>query len=145
MSIAAAWLVMSGVNTFGKAYQQTQAAKQRIKALEFESKQSALAHTQELISNYDILERTISMQQAEASTRGFALNSPSMEAIERDTINKANKAAKNIELEESLFQKNIKVEKKSVKKSLFANLFGDIATTGFDFAKYSSSVPSNKG
>lgn len=137
-------LVIGTVAEGTKAFQQTQAANAKMEALKLQSKQSTVKHQQEVLTNMDILEKTLQAQTAEATTRGVSLGSLSFEAIQRDTINEAAKAERNLDLEESIFQKSLKIEKKNVQTSLFANLFGDIAAVGFDFARYQASVPKTK-
>lgn len=139
-------LVVMAVTAEGaKAFSQTKAASSQGKALDLQSKQSALKYNQEQINNLDILEKTLQAQEAEATTRGVSLASQSFAAIQADTLAKGGKQSENLEMEESLYQRGLGIEKKNIKKTLFANLFGDVAAVGFDFARYRASVPKGKG
>jgi hypothetical protein len=142
--IAFAWMAMSVISGGASMFQKNSAAESRLRALDLQAKQSTIRHQQELLSNYDILEQTLHTQQAEATAKGVGMGSLSFEAIQRGTINKIAKEEKNLNIEESLFQRGIKIEKENVKKTLYASLFGDIAQTGFNFAELSKSV-SKKG
>jgi len=138
------WFAMATVFQGFSAFQKNSAAESRLRSLDLQAKQSTIRHQQELLSNYDILEQTLHTQQAEASAKGIGIGSLSFEAIQRGTINKVAKEEKNLNLEESIFQRGIKIEKENVKKTLYASLFGDIAQTGFNFAELSKSI-SKKG
>jgi hypothetical protein len=133
--LTAVALTAEGIGLVKKTSEKEAASKARLDTLKLQSKQSTIKHQQEVLSNYDILEKTISTQIAQASAKGVALDSLSFEAIQRDTVNKAAKEEKNLEIEESLFQKGINIEKKNVKRTLHASLFGDIAGSAFEFAK----------
>lgn len=141
---ATALLVMGIAAEGVKAFGQTKVASSQRKAIDLQSKQSQLKYNQEQINNLDILEKTYQAQEAEATTRGVSLASQSFAAIQADTLAKGGKQAQNLEMEESLYQRGLGIEKKNIKKTLFANLFGDVAAVGFDFARYASSVPKKK-
>lgn len=140
MEFALAWAAMSVISQGISAFGKIDAADSRLKALDLQSKASTIRHNQEVLSNYDILERTLSTQLAEASAKGVGLGSLSFEAIERDTFNKISKEEKNLNLEESLFQRGINIEKSNVKKTLYASLFGDAANTGFNALSFQQSM-----
>lgn len=128
-------MTAEGVGMYAKYTEQEAAAKAKLDTLKLQSQQSTIKNQQETISNYNILEKTIATQEAQASAKGVGLGSLSFEAIQRDTINKSAEAGKNLEIEEGLFQRGIDIEKANVKRSLSASLFGDISNTVFDFAK----------
>lgn len=134
-ALTAVALTAEGVGMLSRRSESQDAAKARLDTLKLQSQQSTIKHQQEVLSNYDILEKTIATQIAQASGKGVGLGSLSFEAIQRETVNKAAKEGKNLEIEESLFQQGIKNERKSVKKTLHASLFGDIASSAFDFVK----------
>lgn len=134
-ALTAIAVTAEGVSLITKTSEKNNAAQARLDTLKLQSKQSTIKHQQEVLSNYDIVEKTIASQVAEASSKGVGLGSLSFEAIERDTMNKVAKENKNLEIEESLFQQGINIEKKNVKKTLHASLFGDIAGSAFDFVK----------
>lgn len=144
MGEAFAWLAMSVIFQGVSMFQKSSAADARIEQLKLESQQSSLKRTQESISNYDILERTIATQTAQSTTRGVAMGSPSLEAIQVNSINKIAKEEKNLDLEESLFKNQLKIEKANVKQSLYSSLFGDVASTGLSLYGFSKSTPKAK-
>lgn len=144
VEIGTALLIMGVAAEGAKAFGQTKAASSQRKSIDLQSKQSQLKYQQEQINNLDILEKTLQAQEAEATTRGVSLASQSFGAIQADTVAKGGKNATNLEMEESLYQRGLGIEKKNIKKTLFSNLFGDVSAVGFDFAKYRSSVPKSK-
>lgn len=130
----------SGISIFNKL----SAHDYRSRAIDLQSKQSTLRHQQELLSNYDILEQTLATNLAEASAKGIGLGSPSFEAVERSTINKIAKEERNLNLEESIYQEGLKVEKGNVKNTLYSSLFGDVASVGFNIGRAVKSNPSTR-
>jgi hypothetical protein len=69
------------------------------------------------------------------STRGVAFSSPSFNAVQRDTENIAATEKKNLDLSKSMLDRHIAVEKRNVRNTLYAHLFGDVAKLGLSFAQ----------
>jgi hypothetical protein len=112
--------------TVGKMAAESSAAQATLKGLELQRKQSEVQYQQKTLANYDLMEKVLDAQKASAGVKGFALSSPSFNAIQRETYNVGTREQKNIEIEKNLAQANIAVEKENVKKSLFSSLFGDV-------------------
>ena len=141
MDPVTALAVMAGA-AVGKAAFQVGAEHDKLEAIDLQRKQKRLEHQQKTLANYDLTERVLGSQLAEATTRGVALSSPSFEAIQRNTANVGSERQKNLNIEESIFERNAKIEKQNVKDSLFAQLFGDVTEIGLTAANVSSKMPS---
>ena len=133
---------MAATAEAGKAVTQIGAEKSKLESIDLQRKQKRLEHQQKTLANYDLTEKVLGAQLAEASTRGVALSSPSFEAIQRNTVNVGAKRQSNLDIEESIFESNAKLEKQNVKDTLFAQLFGDVADVGMSFASVASKMPS---
>lgn len=130
MGVETALLAVAAVGEVGKIDSQMNAAKARRQALETEAKQMRLQTLQKTIANYDQVQKVLDAQTAAASVRGFAMSSPSFNAIQRNTVNIGSKYFKKIKTEGDIALSNIEIEKQNVKRGLFAQLFGDIAEIG---------------
>ncbi len=123
-------LAVIGVAEGGKALLQGSAASAEEEAIELRTQQSILQNQQKTLSNYDVLQKVIDRQILQATTKGIKLSSPSFDAIERNTFNVGAKEANNLKLERDFIERNADVEESNVRKTLYAQLFGDIAETG---------------
>lgn len=141
MGLETAIIAAAAVGAAGQAYGQVKAADASKQALALQSKQQQLKHAQETLSNYDLLEKVLDKQTAQATTRGVALNSLSLDAVRRDTINTSFKKQSNIDTENELIQRNIKAEKSNVNATLFSQLFGDATNFGMSFASLLGKMP----
>jgi len=83
----------------------------------------------------------LSKQAAQLSARGVGFDSPSFNAIQRDTFNTGAKKSANLKTEEKLTEQALNIERKNVKTTLHAQLFGDAATFAFNAATFSSKLP----
>lgn len=128
--------VVAGAAEVGKAFMQVEAAGAKEDALNLQAKQQTLQYQQKKISNLDMLEKISDAQIAQATVRGYALDSPSFNAIQRESFNVAGRTARNLDIEESILDRNNAIEKANVKRTLYAQLFGD----AFDVAKMGVSV-----
>jgi hypothetical protein len=115
------------VSTVGKMTAEEQAAEANLSALDRQAKLNALQYQQKNLQNIDITEKMLSRQAAQLSTRGVAFDSPSFNAIQRETLNVGARKAANLQTEESLNKQAIDIEKRNVKTTLYAQLFGDVA------------------
>jgi|SRR5882672_3409906 len=127
MGIETAALVIAIGATVGKMGYEIKGANEREEALELQSKQLEIQTQQKTLSNYAVLEKTLAAQEAHMTTTGAAFSSPSFNAIQRDTLNVGAEEQKNINLEGEIAQENIEIEKRNVRNSLYAQLFGDTA------------------
>jgi hypothetical protein len=126
-----------------KSQQQSVAAKEQIRALDLQAKQNTLAYQQKSVSNLDVTKRVLDRQIAQSTVRGIKPSlSPSFNALQRDTLNTAAKTERNSELEQNLMQQNIDIEKRNVKNTLYAQLFGNAADVGLSFARLQNKMPS---
>ena len=103
IALAAVGVVAEGF----QAKEQTKGAEREEEALNLEGKEKTIEMQQKQLSNYDVMEKTLDTQTAQAAARGFTLSSPSFNAIQRNTMNVAAKESKNIDLEEDINKSNI--------------------------------------
>jgi hypothetical protein len=119
-------LAVIGGAQAAKGLFQINASNERTRAIELEASQRRLQYQQKTLANYDLTNKILDSQIVQASARGVALSSPSLEATQRNTTNIAARSAKNLEIEEDIFERNVKNEKKNVQRSLIAQLLGDV-------------------
>lgn len=125
----------------GEGIMQVQAAEGKEKQLDLQAKQNELQYQQQTLSHLDNLNKVIQHQTAQMTTRGVTFASPSFNAIQRNTENIAAKQQKNLDIEKSLSDNLIDIEKRNVRNSLYSQLFGDVASLGLSFAKFNSMSP----
>ncbi len=136
-----AMLVVAGTAEAGKAVMQYGVSRQKLEGLELQRKEQELQYQQKTLANYDMTKKILDTQLAQASTRGISLSSPSLEAIQRDTLNVSSQRQKNLDTEQSILERNARIEKENVQNTLFAELFGDFVETGTAFAGVKSKLP----
>lgn len=141
MGLEVALIAVAAVSTAGKMGFEVAAANEKEKALDLQAKEMALQTQQKTLANYDVMEKVLDAQQAHMTTTGTAFSSPSYNAIQRNTLNIGAKKQKNIEIEGELAQENIKIEKRNVKNSLYAQLFGDVANAAMMGGSIASKMP----
>lgn len=141
MGIEVALLTMSAIATAGEAGAQITAAGERKNALDVQAKEMQIQTQQKSLQNLDIMERTIAAQTAHMTTTGTAMNSPSFNAIQRNTLNIGAKKEANNELEGNLEQQNVDIEKQNVNETLWSQLFGDIGQTASSAFSIASKAP----
>lgn len=113
-----------------KAGFEVKAAGEQQAALDLTSKQIKLNTQQKTLANLDVMEKVLNAQVAHQAVSGTAFSSPSFNAIQRDTLNIGAKKQRNTDIEGDILQANIASEKRNVRNSLFARLFGDVAHAG---------------
>lgn len=144
MGLEVAAVVMAGVAAgaeVAKAAAQTNAAHAREAALELQGKELQLQTQQKTLQNYEVMEKVLDAQVAHMTTTGTAFSSPSFNAIQRNTLNIGARKARNIETEGELARENIEIEKKNVRNTLYAQLFGDAAHVAMTAAGAFSKIP----
>jgi hypothetical protein len=134
-------VIASTAATVGKAVFQSQAAEERKQSINLQAEQELLQYQQRTLSNYDVLQKVLATQEAQATTRGVKLGGGSFEAIQRNTFNVAGRKQENIEAEHNIFQHNVKAERMNVNNTLFGQLFGDVAEETMDFAALKEKLP----
>lgn len=122
----------------GEGVMQVQAAEGKEKQLDLQAKQNELQYQQKTLSNLDNLNKVIQQQTAKMTTRGVAFSSPSFNAVQRNTENIAARQQKNLDIEKSLSDNLVDIEKRNVRNSLYSQLFGDVASLGLSFAKFNN-------
>ena len=127
--------------TIGKMSQEKEAEKANLSAINQQSKLAALQYQQKNMQNLEATDRILSRQAAQLSTRGVSFSSPSFNAIERETLNIGSKKEANLKTEESLVQQGFDIERKNVRTTLHAQLFGDAASFAFGAAGLAEKWP----
>lgn len=105
---------------------QSVSANEQEAAIKQQRKQVMLQYQQKSLSNLDTLQKVLDSQIAQATTRGISLDSPSLEAIQRNTLNVGARRQRNLDLEKSLVDQNLSIETANVRRTLYTQLFGDI-------------------
>ena len=98
----------------GVAIAQFAEAESKKEALNLQSKQNEIQYNQKRLQTLNILDNVIQHQQAQTTVRGTSFNSASFNAIQRNTENIASEELSNQNMQKSLFDGNIQVEKNKV-------------------------------
>lgn len=147
MGIETAAIAMAAVAVgaeVGKMGFEFKAADEKEKALDLQAKELTLQNQQKTLSNYEVIEKVLDAQKAHMTVTGTAFSSPSYNAIQRNTLNIGAKKQRNIDVEGELEQENIESEKRNVRNSLFAQLFGDtsqLAMSAFNATQKMPKMP----
>lgn len=128
-------VIASAGSAVAKLSAQEEAEQAQLQAIKLKSTENDITYNQKKISNLDNIDKVIQRQEAQATTRGIALTSPSFNAIQTDTFNIGAKQLTNLDTEKSLYDANTDIEKQNVQDSFQAEVFGDIFDTGMNFAK----------
>jgi hypothetical protein len=131
--------------TIGKMSAEKEAEQANLSALNQQSKLLTLQYQQKNMQNLDITEKLLSKQAAQMAARGVAFDSPSFNAIQRETINSGSRKEGNLKTEESLGQQSLAIERRNVKSTLHAQLFGDAANFAFGVAGVADKWPTKGG
>lgn len=117
--------------TIGKMGAEKDAEQANLSALNQQSKLIGLQYQQKTMQNLEMIDKMLSKQAAQMTTRGVAFDSPSFNAIQRETLNIGSRKEANLKAEESLAQQSINIERRNVKNTLHSQLFGDAANIAF--------------
>lgn len=131
--------------TIGKMSAEKEAEQANLSAINTQSKLLALQYQQKNMQNLELTDKMLSRQAAQLSTRGVAFDSPSFNAIQRETLNIGSKKEANLLSEETLAKQGLELEKKNVKNTLHAQLFGDTASLAFTALGLTSKWPTKSG
>lgn len=134
-------LAIAAGATVAKMGAEAAVASQQRQALDLQAKQLQLQTQQKTLGNLTAMEKVLDSQAVALTTRGVAFTSPSYNAIQRATLNIGAKNQKNLDIESSLNQANIDMEKANVNNTLYAQLFGDTANLAFTAAGVASKLP----
>jgi hypothetical protein len=127
--------------TVAKGTAEAQAAAATQHSLDQQAAFSAVQYQEKTLQNLDTIDKMLSKQAAQLSTRGVAFSSPSFNAIQRETLNVGSRKQQNLNTEQSIAQESYKIEKQNVKNTLHAQLFGDAANFAFGAATLNSQLP----
>jgi len=144
MGLEAAGYALAAISagaTIGKMSAEKEAEQANLSAINQQSKLTALQYQQKTMQNLDIIDKMLSKQAAQVSTRGVTFDSPSFNAIQRDTINTGSRKQANLDTEQTLAQQTLDIERKNVKSTLHAQLFGDAANFAFSALTFGTKIP----
>lgn len=113
---------------------QAEAADMRLGALELEGKQKTIEHQQKTLKNYDTVKKVVDAQTATATALGYSGASASLQAIQMDTFRTGAQEQENLNIENRIGQLSIENEKKSVRNTLHAQLFGNLFSGASEIA-----------
>ena len=129
-------LLAGGVLTKAlQAGSQMNAASSQMRAIELQQKEKHLQLDQKRLSLYSNIEKTLATQSAQATTKGISATSPSVNAIQRETLSIGSENFQNIKTEKELADYNAEIQKQNVNDTLTANLIGDVTSGVQSFAK----------
>jgi hypothetical protein len=116
-------------------YETSQAEQAQLESIRIKEKQRNLQISQKKLSMYDETKKVLSRQIAQATVRGVGLDSPSLNAIQRETFNISSKGFQNIETTSELMDFSTEQEKENVRMTTHAKLFGEAANLGTSLAQ----------
>lgn len=131
--------------TVGKMSAEKEAEQANLSAINRQSKLLTLQYQQKTLKNLDLTDKMLSRQAVQMAARGVAFDSPSFNAIQRETLNIGSRKAANEATEESLGQQALDIERHNVKATLHAQLFGDAATLAFSGLSFAEKFPRSGG
>jgi len=141
VDVSIALAAISAGATVAKMSAEKEAAQADLSAINQQSRLQSVQYQQKQLQNLDLTEKMISKQTAQMTTRGVAFDSPSFNAVQRDTINTGSKQARNDKLTDSIAQDALNDERRNVKRTLHAKLFGEVAEFSFNAANLVSKLP----
>ena len=141
VSVGLVLAAISAGATIAKGTAEAGAASATQHAIDQQAALSAIQYQEKTLQNLDTIDKMLSKQAAQLSTRGVAFSSPSFNAIQRETLNVGSRTQKNLSTEQSIAQESFKIEKQNVKNTLHAQLFGDTANFAFGAADFANKLP----
>ena len=125
---------ISTAATVAGLYETALSGQSQLEQISIQNKQRELQMTQKKASVYSETEKVLDRQIAQSTVSGITLDSPSFNAIQRETMNISSKNIQNINTEEEFNEYNTKAEKENVRRTTYARLFGESASAGVSFA-----------
>lgn len=122
--------------TIAKASAEKESEQANLSAINQQSKLLALQYQEKTIHNLEMTDKILQHQAVQLSTRGVSYSSPSFNAIQRETLNISSKNQSKLNTEKTLADQGLEIERRNVKATLHAQLFGDVA--GFAFGAFSA-------
>lgn len=130
--------ILAAMSVAAKAMQagsQMSAAAHQRKAIEMQQKEKHLQLDQQRLSLYGNIEKTLATQSAQATVKGISAASPSVNAIQRETLSIGSENFQNIKTQKELVDYNADIQKQNVDDKLTASLVGDVASGVKSFAQ----------
>ena len=127
--------------TLAKASAEKSAEQANLSAINEQAKLLSLQYQEKNIQNLENTEKILQRQAVQLSTRGVSFSSPSFNAIQRETINIGARKESNLKAEEALGEEVFEIERRNVKTSLHAQLFGDAANFAFNAVNVAEKFP----
>lgn len=125
----------------GKMKAEKEAEQANLSAINLQSKLLSLQYQQKTMQNLEITDKLLSKQAAQMAARGVAFDSPSFNAIQRETLNIGSRKQANLDTTTSIGQQSLDIERKNVKNTLHAQLFGDATNIVFGALDIAGKVP----
>jgi hypothetical protein len=125
----------------GSIFEGYQSEQLQLSQIDTQAKYTKLQYLQKTTANYDGLEKLLASQEAAASVRGIGMDSPSLNAIQRNTYNTASKQQRNLDTEEEIDRINTKYEKEVVKDKFIASIFSTVGSAATSAYAYSQAQP----
>lgn len=125
----------------GQGVAQYNEYEEKVQQIDTQAKYTRLQYIQKSEANYDNIQKILATQTAQATVRGITLNSPSFNAIQRNTYNTFAKTQRNDDTYENISQLNDKIEKQQALDAFHSQIFGDIIDTGKQAASIIAAAP----
>lgn len=132
-------------STVAQAESQYSSEQESLASLKTQSKEQQLQYQQKSMQNLDAVQKMFDAQVAWQTVSGSAMSSPTFNAIQRNTANVGARSQRNLDLEETIVQQNIRTEKSNVRNKLYSQLFGDLASAAKSGAGIAAGMPSFGG
>lgn len=142
LTIAAGIGIVSGI---AGMYETTLAERAQMEQINLQSKQRQLQLTQKKTSIYDQTLKVLQRQTAQATTRGIGMDSPSFNAIQRQTLNLSSENLQNVNTQQELLDYSAKAERESARNTMYAKLFGQAGSMAMSFGALRAGQPMYKG
>ena len=126
----------AAVGTVASAALAVTAEQQAEQAITLQAKQKQLQLTQQKLTAYDKIQKTLNRQTAQATVRGVGMDSPSFNAIQRATYNLGSEELTNLNTEMDFVKYNEKASKANAKNQMWAQIFGGMGQSAMSFASY---------
>lgn len=130
-----AMMIVAGAKALGETALGFNIETEKENQINLQAEQQRLQYQQKTLANYDLTNKILDRQLVEASAKGVSLGSPSLEALQRNTLNVGAKKELNLETEEGIFERNIRVERENVENTMTAQLLGNLTDFGMSLVK----------
>jgi hypothetical protein len=135
MSIETALAAGSVAEKVMETGSQMSAASHQKEILRIQQKEKHLQLDQQRLGLYSNIEKTLATQEAQTTVKGIALSSPTVNAIQRETLSIGSENFQNIKTQKELVDYNTEVEQRNVDDRLTAQIIGDVSSGIKSFAQ----------